>query len=209
MDMFEAIADERRGLATFFSSLTDAQADAPSLIPTWKVRDVAGHLVLPLEVGLPRVLLAVIASGFRFERAIDKLAWKLGRRPIAQLAAALGDKADHRFTPPGMGPEAVLADVIVHGLDVRWPLGVERPIPSERALAVLRYLAGPGGRGVALPKWVAGLRFEADDLDWSSGAGALVRGPAEAIMLAMSGRREALGKLGGDGVALLGSRYGK
>ncbi|MEU4559377.1 hypothetical protein AB0F72_13400 [Actinoplanes sp. NPDC023936] len=47
---------------------------------------------------------------------------------------------------------------------------------------------------------------EATDMDWSWGSGPLIRGTAEAVMLALTGRRAALADLSGDGVAELRSR---
>ena len=57
-------------------------------------------------------------------------------------------------------------------------------------------------------KRTKGLRFEATDLDWSAGDGALVSGPAEAILLAVANRPIALRDLGGDGANTLGNRIG-
>lgn len=47
------------------------------------------------------------------------------------------------------------------------------------------------------------LRFEATDLDFGSGSGPPVQGPAEALMMAMTGRPAALGDLDGAGVPVL------
>ena len=52
----------------------------------------------------------------------------------------------------------------------------------------------------------AGLRFEATDLDWTAGSGPTVRGTAEALMLALTGRPVVLAELAGDGVAALRRR---
>lgn len=53
---------------------------------------------------------------------------------------------------------------------------------------------------------IAGLRFEATDLDWSAGDGPRVRGTGEALLLALSRRRVVLPELTGDGVAVLSER---
>ena len=42
-------------------------------------------------------------------------------------------KADSRFTPPGLGPQAPLTDVVVHGQDIRRPLGISRDIDQTQA----------------------------------------------------------------------------
>ncbi len=60
-------------------------------------------------------------------------------------------------------------------------------------------------RGIADPATRDGLRFEASDLDWSAGEGPTVRGPGEAMLLAMAGR-PVLDELSGDGVSTLRER---
>jgi hypothetical protein len=50
------------------------------------------------------------------------------------------------------------------------------------------------------------LTLRATDADWSAGSGAEVSGPLVSIVLAMTGRSDALKDLSGDGVATLTSR---
>jgi hypothetical protein len=61
-------------------------------------------------------------------------------------------------------------------------------------------------RGFTAKGRLDGLALQATDLDWSSGSGADVRGPAEAMMMSMLGRTDALADLEGEGVARLRSR---
>jgi len=49
-------------------------------------------------------------------------------------------------------------------------------------------------------KKAAGLRFVANDIEWSHGDGPEVRGPAESLVLVMSGRPAGLDQLEGDGL---------
>jgi hypothetical protein len=53
---------------------------------------------------------------------------------------------------------------------------------------------------------LGGLRWEASDIDWAHGTGPTVSGRAEALLLAITGRRGALGHLSGDGVSTLRGR---
>lgn len=53
---------------------------------------------------------------------------------------------------------------------------------------------------------MAGLRLVATDVTWSAGDGPVVEGPAESLILAMSGRPAGLDDLTGKGMALLSSR---
>jgi len=63
------------------------------------VQDVAAHLVVPLEVGLPKFILAILASRASFDRGNDRLARKQAQRPFDEIVAILRQKADKRFTP--------------------------------------------------------------------------------------------------------------
>jgi hypothetical protein len=68
-------------------------------------------------------------------------------------------------------------------------------------------LAGRKARRAFVPAGLhQGLRFEASDVGWSAGAGALVRGPGAALAFAMTGRTQTLDELTGDGVAVLRAR---
>ncbi|TYP87995.1 maleylpyruvate isomerase family mycothiol-dependent enzyme [Blastococcus xanthinilyticus] len=203
MDTFAEIAEERRELAALLSGLSAEQQAAPSLCSAWTVHDVTAHLVVPLEVSTPKFLLAMLACRGNFDRANVRVTREQARRPFAELVEVLHRKAGSRFTPPGAGPEAPLTDLLVHGLDIRRPLGIPRRIPEARLRTSLTFVAAGGfvGKGA-----LRGLRFEAADLDWAHGSGPPVRGDAEALLLAMTGRTSALDRLDGEGVPLLRAR---
>ncbi|NHC22246.1 maleylpyruvate isomerase family mycothiol-dependent enzyme [Nocardioides sp. IC4_145] len=205
MDLFEEIADERRALADLLTGLAPEAQATPSLCAEWDVHAVVGHLVVPLEVGLAKFALAMVRSRGSFDRANARLAREWAQRPFEELLGVLRERAESRFTPPGMGPEAPLTDLLVHGLDVRWPLGIEREVPAGRLRATLDFVAGAPG-GIVPPGSLDGLRFEADDLDWAAGDGPTVSGRAEALLLGLTGRSAALGHLDGDGLATLRGR---
>jgi uncharacterized protein (TIGR03083 family) len=206
MDTFAEIADERRSLAAQLSGLTAEQQATQSLCSEWSVRDVVAHLVVPLEVNIPKFALAMLACRGNFDRANIRLAREQARRPFGEIIEVLRGKADSRFTPPGSGPDAPLTDLLVHGLDIRWPLGLPRDIPPERMQKSLDYVTdAPVGRVVSKGT-LEGLRFEANDVDWAHGSGPVVSGSAEALLLALTGRTAALGHLSGDGVSTLRGR---
>ena len=204
MDIFDEIADERRLMADLLSGLTDDQLASQSLCSKWGVRDVAAHLVMPLEVSMPQFMVTMALCGGNFDRANVRLTGKVARRPFGELVDVLRRKATSRFTPPGAGPEAPLTDLLVHGLDIRWPLNITREIPAERLVKVLDHLATPAG---LIPKRALdGFRLVAEDVDWARGDGPAVSGTAEVMLLALSGRTVALDRLSGEGVATLTSR---
>ena len=206
MDIFSQIADERRGLADLLSGLTREQLATQSLCDEWSVHDVAAHLMMPLEVGMAKFMLAMLACRGDFDRANVRLTREQARRPIEEIVEVLRLKAASRFTPPGAGPDAPLTDLLVHGLDIRWPLSLTRDIPEERLQTSLTFLTGRSARAVVAGGTLDGLRFEADDISWTHGNGPIVSGKAEALLMAITGRRAALGLLSGDGVPTLRGR---
>ncbi|WP_309133433.1 maleylpyruvate isomerase family mycothiol-dependent enzyme [Cellulomonas sp.] len=205
MDVFAEIAEERRALADQVAPLTPEQRATRSLCAAWSVHDVVAHLVMPLEVSTPRLVLAVLLAGGSFDRANERVTGRLAQRPFAELVDVLRRKADTRFTPPGSGPEAPLVDVLVHGLDIRRPLGLHRDVPGPRLRTALTFLmTAPSG---LVPKGaLTGVRLEATDVDWAHGRGPAVRGTAEALLLVSTGRTAGLDSLAGDGVPTLRRR---
>lgn len=205
MDIFAAIADERRRLADQLVDLAPEEQATQSLCEAWTVHEVLAHLTMPLDVSTPRFALAMLLAAGNFDRANRRLTQRQAARPFEDVISLLHRKADSRFTPPGEGPEAPLTDVLVHGLDIRWPLGLSYQIPEERAAAALTaVMKAPSS--VVRKGTLNGLRFEATDLDWKHGNGATVAGSAAALLLAVTGRAEAMDSLSGDGAGVLRHR---
>ena len=210
MDLLIEIADERRGVADLIDALTPAQLTSASLCEGWTVQDVAGHLLMPLITPLPRVVLSLVRHRFDFDRANDALSRTVARRPAAELAAGLRDRASTAFKPPGLGFEAPLNDLLVHQQDIRRPLGLPAELVPERVRVCLDFHAARIGDGSAL----AGIRLQATDLEWvhdpdspTHDEGELVlRGPAEALLLVLNRRYVALGELTGSGLDLVKAR---
>ena len=199
--LFAEIADERRRLADQLSGLTDEQWATPSLCAGWTCRDVVAHLVMPLVVSTPTIVLAMIRAFGDFDKANVAVTTKVAQR-YDDLAAVLRDKADKRFTPPGNGPLAPLSDIVIHGADIRRPLGLPSTTDPDSRRTVLDCLVTPkASRGFT--DGVAPVRWVTTDLDWTFGDGPEVRGPAESLMLVMTGRGIAMADLTGDGAATL------
>ena len=94
-------------------------------------------------------------------------------------------------------------DVAVHTQDVRRGLGLDGSLDDGVLRASLDWVTTHKQRKIHVdPKAIEGLRLEATDMDWSWGDGALVSGPAEAILMALN-RRDVGSELTGDGVARL------
>jgi uncharacterized protein (TIGR03083 family) len=209
-DPFPLIAAERRTTADWLETIDESQWAAQSLCAKWTVREVAAHLVMPFRISMPRLLLKMAAYRGNFDRLSEDFARDAGTDPTETLTTELRANAEHRFSPPGLGPLGPLSDVMIHSLDMRVPLdaGWEGMSP-EGFDTVLAFLMTPKATRGFLPKdRVAGLRFEASDTGWTHGQGPTVRGPAASLAMAVTGRRAGLDGLEGDGVPELRGRIG-
>ena len=94
-------------------------------------------------------------------------------------------------------------DVTVHTQDIRRALNVEGALSPEVVQEALSFCTSHPKRKMMLPPdYIAGLRLEATDLDWSWGEGDLVRGTGEALLMGINSR-DVTSELEGDGVAKL------
>jgi uncharacterized protein (TIGR03083 family) len=206
VDVLAAIAAERRRIADLVESLSPAQLEVPSLCGDWTVKQVAGHLLAAVTSPTGTVLGALVRSGFRLHRANALVAVEIARRPAVEIADGLRRNAANPFRPPVVGYPGQLTDLQVHGQDMRRPLGLPHGLQLDRLRVSLEFLTGGRALGFTPRGRLVGLRFETTDLDWSWGDGFPVAGPAEALTLAMTGRRAALTDLDGSGVPLLARR---
>jgi uncharacterized protein (TIGR03083 family) len=206
VDILDAIADERRRIADLLESLTPEQLEVPSLCGDWTVKHVAGHLLAAIDTRPAALLPLILRSGFDIHRANSRLAVLSAARPPADMVAAFRANAENPFKPPVVGYPGQLTDLQVHGQDMRRPLGLPHGLRLDRLRTSLDFLVGGRAIGFAPKRRLSGLRFEATDLDWSWGTGPLLAGPAEALMLAMTGRTVALSELDGPGVPVLRHR---
>ena len=207
-DLFTHIAAERRAIADVLESLTPEQLATSSLCGSWTVQDVGGHLILPMVTSLPRMIGTMVVKGGSFDRANEVLSRRAGRSGSAEIASTLRARADYHFTPPGHGPTAPLTDLLIHGQDIRRPLGLNRDFDEFRLVTALQFLASPKAKlGFVQPKKVAGLRFVASDVDFVGGDGPVVRGTGEQLLLAFTGRTDVLPELSGEGAEVLAQRF--
>jgi uncharacterized protein (TIGR03083 family) len=205
-DVFGKIAIERRALADMLAGLDDEQWKVPSLCSGWTVREVAAHLAMPFSLSLPKMMVKIVQKRGDFNRMADDWA-KAEQRSNAELVELLRANAENRFKPPGFGPEAPLSDVVIHGQDIRRPLGLPTEVDADHASVVLDLLVSKQAtKGFVDKGRFDGLELQATDTGWSYGQGAAVHGPAAALLSAMAGRRAVLAELSGDGVALLDAR---
>lgn len=182
------IADQRRALAQLVDGRPDEDWERPSLCSEWRIRDVVAHVALtPRSPGLAAILLAGVRARGNFNSVNRDMARAHAAHTPAQLVADLRDTADSRRKPAITTLDNLLFDVLVHVQDVAVPLGVDRPMPPDAAREGVERVWRMGWPFWAKRK-LRGLRLEATDVAWAVGAGPTVRGPAQGLLLLLTGR---------------------
>ena len=201
---WDLIHAERAALAADLADLTDAQWRTPSLCAGLSVREVLAHLTAAASLNGVRWFAGVLRCRFDFDRQVAmRLAEQLGDSPAETLRRF--ERVVTSTTTPPLPRLAILGEAVVHGEDVRRPLGLRRTYPVEVLELVARYYAGTDQVVVARRR-VRGLRLEATDTGFTTGSGPLVSGPTLALVMAMTGRRVFCDELTGEGVAELRTR---
>jgi len=193
------------------SDLPDAAWDTPSACTGFRVRDVVAHLVLAREGITREAVVALLHNG----RGFSEMAGRMSREAADQRTPQqLRDGLRRAVERPRGGvlgkiipAQNMLADHGTHVQDVRFGVDRREAPDAERARAVLDAALGmtkPITWGVK--DRAAGLRLEAEDVDWTWGSGPLVRGPYDGMLLALGGRTAGLALLSGAGVEVLQPR---
>ena len=131
---------ERAALIDDLAGLADIEWEQPSLCDGWTVHDVAAHLVDSARTTRIGFLLGLARARFDFNRQNARgVERERGASPHDTLSR-LREVATRTSTPPG-SLDFRLVEEVVHGEDIRRPLGLVRSYPSE---AVVRALAAPG-----------------------------------------------------------------
>ncbi|MDN5859230.1 MAG: hypothetical protein L0H84_11465, partial [Pseudonocardia sp.] len=108
---------------------------------------------------------------------------------------------------PRRGPcaplDSRLVEEVVHGEDIRRPLGLSRSYPQDVVVRALRLQARTSASIGGAKDLVARVRLVATDADVVIGDGPEARGTALSLLLAACGRQAAVGDLDGPGVAAI------
>jgi uncharacterized protein (TIGR03083 family) len=200
----KAMAEVERGeLAEFLETLAPEHWEAPSLCAGWTVRDVVTHMIGYDELGLLRTIGLLARSGFSLHRGNAKRLATATHTP-AELIRLLREHQRPRGITGAFGGFIALVDGTVHHQDIRRALGKPREIPADRLRTTLRLALR--ARPIHAAQRARGLRLVASDVDWTHGEGPEVRGPGEALLMAMAGRGAAVAELTGPGVTTLAER---
>lgn len=205
-DAKQLAAEERRDLADLLDTLTPEQWAAPSLCDGWTVRDVVARVISYEELGLLGIPLTMVRAGFRPGPMNDLRRNAYRDHTPEQLVDVLRAHLRPQGLTAMFGGAIGLTDCLIHHQDIRRPLGLSRQVPVERVAVTLDF----SFRAPVLPTKgnASGLKVTATDLDFERGTGPEVRGPGEALLLGLAGRRAALDDLEGPGVEELRRKLG-
>jgi uncharacterized protein (TIGR03083 family) len=193
---------ERAQMVETLTSLSAEQWATPSLCTGWSVQDATGHILAAAEQTPVNFYKELISAGFKFDVFTDRAAKRLGQLGPDDLARRLQSRTTTTNHPPAP-VMAMLGEIIVHGEDIRRPLGLPHRA-SEAALVAVADNYKRSNLLTGAKRRIAGLQLRASDGDWVHGEGPEVSGPMISLILAMTGR--GVDDLTGEGAPLLAGR---
>ncbi|MEV3926816.1 maleylpyruvate isomerase family mycothiol-dependent enzyme [Actinomadura coerulea] len=195
---------ERAALAADLAELAEPRWATPSLCTGLSVREVLAHLTAGASLGPVRWMAGVVRCRFDFDKqVVMRLNEQLGSSP-AETLERFGRAVTSTVKPP-LPIMAMLGETVVHGEDIRRPLGIRRDYPVTTLTPLAEYYRG-SDLVVPAKGRIEGLRLTATDGPFATGSGPLVSGPTLSLIMAMTGRTEHCADLDGEGVATLRAR---
>ncbi len=206
MDIWPLVHAERAALADDLAELDAEGWATTSLCTELTVREVLAHLTASARLTPVTWMAGVIRCRFDFDKQVAmQLERQLGADPAETLARFRAAVTSRRKPP--LPPIAILGETVVHGEDIRRPLGIGHTYPVGTLTAVAEYYAGTDLVVLAKGR-IGGLRLAADDGPFAAGSGQPVTGSTLALVMAMTGRAPYCDELEGDGVEVLRGRAG-
>jgi uncharacterized protein (TIGR03083 family) len=203
-DLWTLIHAERRALLNDVAGLSDEQWNTPSLCARWTVRDTLAHLTSAAKMTQGRYIRAWVGAGFRFNAMNEAGIAAQRGSTAADTVAAFKSQLTATTHPPGP-LQAMVSEAVLHGEDIRRPLGIMHAYAPEALVVVGNFVTGGIGF-LGAKRRSKGLRLTASDAEWTHGDGPGVSGPFASILIALTGRRAGLADLRGEGVATLTQR---
>jgi uncharacterized protein (TIGR03083 family) len=189
--VWQHIDRERSWLADLLASLPPAAWEQSSLCQGWSVRDVGAHLTFS-HARVRDVVWPAVRTGLRYNAMI---AYAALRSPLTrqEIVARLRGFVGSRRTAPFVTELEPLLDILVHTQDICVPLGIERAMPVDAAVAVADRVLGLRG---PMRLWTPprDVRLVATDADWAHGDGPVFRAPMQSHLLTLTGRQPSFSK---------------
>lgn len=197
-DVWSIVHAERAALIRDLEGLDPSQWQQPSLCGDWTVHDVVAHLVGNARTTCLGFLANLVGARLHFDRQNARGVERERGVSPQQTLERLRQVAPRTSSPPTPRDSRIVEE-IVHGEDIRRPLGLTRSYPPTAVLRALRLqVLTPTSFGGA-KELVSAVQLRATDADVTLGEGPEVNGPALSLLLAVSKRTTALDDLDGRG----------
>jgi uncharacterized protein (TIGR03083 family) len=203
-EIWTYIHGERSDLADTLDGLAPDQWSGASWCDGWTIQETAGHVVAAAEQTFPNFYKELAQAGFRFNVFTAKGATRVAKAGPDELVRRLRARTTTTNHPPAP-VMAMLGEIVVHGEDIRRPLGLSHSSPEPALLAVADTWK-KSNLLIGAKRRISGLQLRATDAKWTHGDGPEVFGPLQSLILAMTGRKGSHRDLGGEGLGVLANR---
>ena len=166
---------ERAAMADTWTELSADQWMTSSWCQGWSVQDTAGHVLAAAEQTPFNFYKELAAAGFRFNVFTERGVRRLGTLSPAELIDRLRGRTTTTNHPPAP-VVAMLGEIVVHGEDIRRPLGLRHEY-AEGALVAVADNYAKTNLLIGSKRRIVGLRLRATDCEWVHGEGPEANGP--------------------------------
>ena len=133
----------------------------------WTVRDVVAYMSSTAAMTPGKFVLGMAKAGFNFDKFANGGITKYrGSDTEATLSGFRG--LQHSTSAPPGPKVSWLGEVVIHGADVRRPLGLSHTYPPDAVRQVIDFYKGSNVL-IGSKKRIAGLSLHATDDDWQHG----------------------------------------
>lgn len=164
------------------------------------MHDVLAHIVDSARTTRLGFVRRMIAARMDFDRDNATGVTREKREDPRDTLAALETVLTRTSTPPA-SLATRLAEVFLHGEDIRRPLGIGRTYPPALVAEALEYQVRTSSAMGGGKESAKGWRMVASDTLFEHGKGPEIRGAAVSLLLAVSGRPVTSDELTGPGAA--------
>ncbi|HEX7826239.1 MAG TPA: maleylpyruvate isomerase family mycothiol-dependent enzyme, partial [Mycobacterium sp.] len=181
-DIWPMVHAERAALIDDLETIDDDRWALPSLCEGWTVHDVVAHMVDVASTTRLGFVLDMARARFDFDRQNARGIERARAASPELTLARLRKVASLTSTPPAPLVTRLVEEVL-HGEDVRRPLGITHTYPQDAVVESLRYLARTTTSFGGAKERIAGVRLIATDVDLALGDGPEVRGTGLALLV--------------------------
>lgn len=139
-DVWQLVHAERAALIGDLKNLDAAGWEKPSLCREWTVHEVVAHLVNVARTTRLGFVTGLARARFDFDRQNAHGVERHRGASPGETLERLAQVASRKSTPPAP-LDSRLVEEVVHGEDIRRPLGLNRPYPQEAVVRSLRLQA--------------------------------------------------------------------